>query len=65
VPEARDEYDSYLPVVFARLLDGDRQSIYDYLKSVVEERMELGVDEERTDRVITLLLEWKKCCLKV
>ena len=64
VPEARDEYHSYLPVVFARLLDATDVEIREYLRWVAEERMDLSADKERIDRAVEALLRWKDHCLQ-
>jgi hypothetical protein len=44
VPEAQDEYDSYLGPIAGRLRSGDSpEELAAYLDSVTEERMGLGV----------------------
>ena len=58
-PPARDEYDGYLPQVFAMLLEAkDRGSISAYLTQVEEERMGLTPSRERAEEVTEVLLDW-------
>ena len=58
VPEAQDEYDSYVAGVCSRLIRKvPRQELFDYLWHVETECKELGGDRERTGRVVDLLLE--------
>ena len=58
-PPARDEYDGYLPQVFAMLLEAkDRGSISAYLTQVEEERMGLTPSKERAEEVTEVLLDW-------
>lgn len=63
VPEARDEYHSYLPGIFAHLLKSDADAIRRDLKSIAEDRMGLKADLERIDHVAGLLLRSKEVCL--
>lgn len=57
---ARDEYQGYLPKVFAMLQEGlDASSIAAYLDNVATESMGLGTNPEHSRRVAGLLLDWK------
>lgn len=59
-PAARDEYQSYLPKVFAMLQEGmDASSVAAYLDSVATESMGLNLIPEHFTRVAELLLDWK------
>lgn len=59
-PAARDEYQGYLPRVFAMLQEGaDATSIAAYLNSIAAERMDLHQKDENSKLVAELLLEWK------
>ena len=58
-PMARDEYDSYLPQVFAMLLEAkDRGSLSGYLVRIEEERMELKSSVQKAEEVADILLDW-------
>ncbi|WP_221624643.1 hypothetical protein [Burkholderia sp. Bp8963] len=59
-PAARDEYQGYLPKVFAMLQEGaDASSVAAYLDAVATERMGLQENGENSKRVAKLLLDWK------
>jgi len=60
IPEARDEYQSYLPQVFK--LVRERQSedaIASYLSTIATERMGLSERKEHDLEVAQLLLNWQ------
>lgn len=60
VPEARDEYYSYLPTVFQLLMHGDRaEAIAEYLSSVSRESMGLGGNRSRDFDVAETLINWR------
>ena len=60
-PEARDEYYSYLPVVFGMLVNGSSgEAISEYLNRVVTENIGLSAQTERSERAATVLLRWKQ-----
>ena len=59
VPQARDEYDAYLPQVFAMLLDAKSEGeLSAYLSNVEDERMGLTPHLENANSVATVLIEW-------
>ncbi|RDV00214.1 hypothetical protein [Trinickia dinghuensis] len=59
-PAARDEYQGYLPKVFATLQEGvDATSVAAYLDSVAAESMGLNANPEHSKRVAELLVDWK------
>ncbi|RQR24545.1 hypothetical protein DIE23_33360 [Burkholderia sp. Bp9143] len=59
-PAARDEYQAYLPKVFAMLQEGaDTSSVARYLEAVATERMGLQENCEHSKHVAELLLDWK------
>jgi len=61
VPQARDEYNAYLPQVFAMLLESkDRETISAYLVRVEEERMGLTPSKPRAEEVADVLLDWSE-----
>ena len=62
-PEARNEYQSYLPEVFSLLMKDDSQGIRDWLAKLTEEGMGLQPDRARIDETVELLFRWKKICL--
>lgn len=60
VPEARDEYSSYLPSVFQLLVHGDgAETIADYLSSVSRDSMGLGGNRSRDFKVAETLIDWR------
>jgi putative addiction module component (TIGR02574 family) len=59
VPEARDEYYSYLPTVFQMLINGNgAETIAGYLSSVSRESMGLGGNAARDFDVAEVLINW-------
>ncbi len=59
-PAARDEYQRYLPEVFAMLQERlCAPSIEAYLNDVVTTRMCLEASPAHSKRVVELLLDWK------
>lgn len=60
VPEARDEYYSYLPSVFQLLVHGDgAETIANYLSSVSRDSMGLGGNRSRDFEVAETLIDWR------
>ena len=60
-PGARDEYDSYLPHVFARVRDiADPAEIVEYLTTIEEQSMGLSANPERAQAAVEVLLEWRE-----
>jgi hypothetical protein len=58
-PATRDEYDSYLPQVFAMLLEGKgRDQIAAHLVHIEEERIGLAPKLQHAETVVELLLSW-------
>lgn len=59
-PATRDEYQRYLPTVFAMLQEGAAAlSIAAFLDKTATERMGLEANPQRSKRVAELLLDWK------
>ena len=57
VPEAQDEYDSYVAGVYSRLIHrAPWHELLDYLWQVETEHMGLKGDRQRTEHVVNLLL---------
>jgi len=60
-PGARDEYDSYLPQVFARVRDEeDPEEIVNYLVSIGEQNMGMPPNRERASVAVDVLIEWRE-----
>jgi hypothetical protein len=60
VPQARDEYYSYLPQVFRRIKEGAAAiEIADYLSRIATEHMGLSENRAHDLEVVEILLEWK------
>ena len=64
IPEANDEYRSYLPQVFKLALDGGSPSdIAKYLLSVERDRMGLSAaNNQQCEKIAAMVLEAKKLC---
>ena len=60
VPEARDEYHSYVPELYARTKIGDVAKIIEYMKWVVVERMGMTFDKERAEQAARVMIAWKE-----
>ena len=61
VPQARDEYQDYVPLVFGILRDGaDESTIAAYLASVTTEGMGLSSRPDHDREVARVLLDWKE-----
>lgn len=61
VPEARDEYYSYLPQVFSMLqADQSAKEIASHLKWIATDRMGLAEQPEHDLAAANLLLQWKE-----
>ena len=64
IAEARDEYHSYLPVVFGMVKRGANENeLADYLGSVTSEMMELGTNKPRDLEVAEVMVSWKEILL--
>ncbi len=59
IPEARDEYQSYLPTMFGRVKEGDLDNIVSYMDWIVTERMGMAFDRDRAVKAAQLMLKWK------
>ncbi|NNC67204.1 MAG: hypothetical protein HKN83_04130 [Gammaproteobacteria bacterium] len=60
VPEARDEYHSYLPVVFSMLIrDCPKNEISEYLVNIEVDSMGLPKNKINADSIADLLIQWK------
>lgn len=58
-PAARDEYDSYLPIVVSMLRDPCRHTaIAAALLQIERDRMGLAPDAQRADMVMAVLVDW-------
>lgn len=58
---ARDEYWRYLPQVFGMLIDqSTKESIVEYLTEIEAHRMGLPPNEERANRIVEILFEYKE-----
>lgn len=60
VPQARDEYDNYVPQVFGLLRAGSEKSVIsEYLQMVSEDRMGLSKLTDRANDTASLLVGWR------
>jgi hypothetical protein len=59
IPQARDEYDSYLIQVFAMLVERTAEGeIAEYLTGIEDKRMGLMPNPEQASRVASMLTDW-------
>lgn len=59
-PEARDEYESYVPRVFQLLkATTDGNDVADYLHWTNTEQMGVGANRKRDAEIVDLLLRWR------
>jgi hypothetical protein len=55
-PEARSEYETYVPRVFGLVKSGARDELIAYLMSIVDQQMELRASEERATTAADFML---------
>jgi hypothetical protein len=61
IPQARDEYDSYLPAVFQLLKNrADERAIVDYLIKVEGDNMGLSPEPERAREVASVFIDFRE-----
>jgi hypothetical protein len=61
IPQARDEYHSYLPQVFSLLRSGATESeIAAHLASIASDRMGLTNAQERSNEAASALVDWRE-----
>ena len=59
IPQARDEYDSYLPQVFSMLIERkDEGEIAAYLTGIADKRMGLTPAPDKASQVASMLTDW-------
>ena len=57
VPEAQDEYDSYIPGIYARLIRGvSQQDVFDHLWQIETRNMGLAANHSKTEAVARKLI---------
>lgn len=60
MPEARDEYTSYIPQVFSMLkANSSEEKLTELLELISVDRMGLEANPKRASEVVTMLKEWK------
>lgn len=59
MPQARDEYQSYMTAIYGRVQVGDLEEIVEYLKWVASENMGLSFDKEKATEAAKVMLDWK------
>lgn len=63
-PEARDEYHSYLPEIYARVKIGKKNYLLEYMQWVVTDQMGMVFDKEKAEKAAQIMLDWKEIILK-
>jgi hypothetical protein len=61
-PEARTEYQAYLPHVYELVRLGKRDELIAYLTSILRDRMELPADESYSDNAVDFMLRGRAWC---
>ena len=62
IPEARDEYHSYIPGAFERLQNGaEAKEIADYLVEIETSKMEMTPNRARATNAAQALIDWREC----
>ena len=59
IPEAHDEYESYLWALHGRTKEGSFEKILEYMKWAATENMGLTFDKETAETAANALLAWK------
>lgn len=60
VPQARDEYESYVPQVFLLLKEtADGKDVAEYLRWLSTEHIGMGPNPDRDAEVVDVLLQWR------
>ena len=59
IPQARDEYSSYVTAIYGRVQAGNKKELIEYLKWAATENMGLSYDSERTEEAAQAMLAWK------
>lgn len=63
IPQARDEYYSYLPKVYDLVLIGDKSKLKEHLNKLAYVNMGLSdLCETRTEEAVSAMLAWKDEC---
>lgn len=58
VPEAQDEYDSYIPHIYSQLIHHkSKQEIFNYLWEIETDHISLYGNRQRAERVVKLLMQ--------
>jgi hypothetical protein len=65
-PEARDEYQSYIPQIFSMLKNTKtKKEIVEYLTNLSKDQMGLDLAVDKTEDVADLLIQWKEIILDI
>ena len=58
IPEANDEYDSYIPTIYKMLIsDKTKNEIFDYLWWIETEHIGVSGDRQRTEQITKRLID--------
>ena len=61
IPEAQDEYDSYVPHIYSQLIHHkSEQEVFDNLWKIETDRMGLYGNRQRTEKVTKMLMELRE-----
>lgn len=62
-PEARDEYDGYVPQIVSLVKAGDEAKLLEYLNSVARDRMGIMPSEASNAQVARTMMDWREFLL--
>ncbi len=60
IPEAYDEYNSYLTALFGRAKTGNIDAIVEYMKWAETENMGLSFNKEKAEQAAKAMVAWKQ-----
>ena len=59
IPQARDEYHSYMTAIFSRVQAGNLEGILENMKWIASENMGLNFDAEKASEAAKVMLKWR------
>lgn len=60
IPQARDEYHSYLAAIYSSVKSGNTKEVVETMKRITGENMGLIFDQDKAEKAAEILLEWKR-----
>ena len=60
IPEANNEYNSYMMALFGRAKSGDADALVEYMQWVETEQLGLAFDADKAKRAAKAMIAWKR-----